>query len=116
MLLAGQESNARPCPPGNRFTAMYIYPGKTTKGQQARHLNPSKRVSRPVDKMADFVTRLPLEVIQQIASLCAFRDVLSIGWTCRKFRRACDDPFVLQWCFLNHVSHTKIRNVRFTTI
>jgi len=76
---------------------MYIFP------DQAQNFHLTKRASSLDSKMADFFTRLPLEVIQQIASLCAFRDVLAMGWTCRKFRRACDDPFVLQWCFLNQV-------------
>jgi len=52
--------------------------------------------------MANF-THLPLEVIQQVASLCSFRDVVAIRRTCRLFNDACDDVFVSQWCFLNQV-------------
>ncbi|KAK4450420.1 hypothetical protein QBC34DRAFT_437262 [Podospora aff. communis PSN243] len=62
--------------------------------------------------MADYMTRLPSEVIQQVASLCSFRDVLAIGWTCRQFRRACEDAFVLQWCFLNQIYGPTPKQVR----
>jgi hypothetical protein len=53
--------------------------------------------------MADFITRLPLEILQQIASLCSFHDILALDRTCRQFHAACADSFVFQRCFLNQV-------------
>ena len=73
-----------------------------TEDQHTRHLKPAP--ANLLYEMADFITNLPLEVIQQIASLCSLRDVVSLSWTCRKLRPLCHDHFVLQWCFLNQVS------------
>lgn len=53
--------------------------------------------------MTRLIIELPLEVLQHIASSCPFRDVLAINRTCRRFRTACDDGFVFQQSFLNHV-------------
>ncbi|KAK0624362.1 hypothetical protein B0T14DRAFT_517923 [Immersiella caudata] len=53
--------------------------------------------------MADYITRLPLEVMQRIASLCQFRDVIALSRTCRQFRHIAGDTYVLQWCFLNQI-------------
>ncbi|KAK0648124.1 hypothetical protein B0T16DRAFT_112814 [Cercophora newfieldiana] len=90
------------CPARQPSPQWHISLVKTDGDQQCRFL--VRMLPSPsTDSMTDFISNLPLEIVQQIASLCAFRDVLSISRTCSQFRRACNDPFVWQWTFLNQV-------------